>query len=101
MKKVNRIRKIRLSDAVCPDGSGPVLEFPSAAMISKIMKNNGALHTLIGFENNYEDGEMYLLNFILSNGSRSTQEDTWYTHMIPKNVLKKIRSVTIHYYTYI
>ena len=66
-----------------------------------MLKNNGALHTLAGFENEYEDGEGYFFNFILSNGTRSTQRDerypTNYTYMIPKDALNKIRRVSIHY----
>ncbi len=74
--------------------------FPSAATIRAW---RGVLHTLIGFENDYEDGgDGYFFNFILSNGTRSTQrDDRWptdYTLMIPKGALKKIRRVTIHYW---
>ena len=61
----------------------------------------GELHTLVGFENNWENGKGSLLNFILSNGTRSTKKDEdWqlYTHMIPADALNKIRSVNIHYY---
>ena len=53
------------------------------------------VYFLGGFENN--NGNFF--NFILSNGSRSTQRDdaNYYTHMIPEDALKMIRSVTIHY----
>ena len=61
----------------------------------------GVLHTLIGFENSKQDGSGCGFNFILSNGTRSTQRDehnpTNYTLMIPADALNKIRSVTIHY----
>ena len=56
MKKVNRKRNYRLSKAACPDGRGPVFEFPSAAMVREMLSKNEALHTLIGFENSREDG---------------------------------------------
>ncbi len=55
---------------------------------------------LIGFENNKKDGTGAYFNWILSNGARSTQRDkgiTYYDHMIPKDTLKKIKSVTIYY----
>ena len=55
----------------------------------------GALHTLAGFENNSEDGEGGAFNFILDNGTRSTQYDeddeTDYTHMIQADAIQKIR----------
>ncbi len=57
--------------------------------------------TLIGFRNNKTNGSGLCLNFILSNGAKSTQRDekyqTKYGHMIPKYALSKIRSVTIHH----
>ncbi len=102
MKKVNRKRNYRLSKAVLLKDSGPVFEFPSAAMVKKMLSKNGALHTLAGFENNYEDGKDCNFNFVLSNGTRSTQFDkdypTKYSFMIPKDALNKIRSVTIQHY---
>ncbi len=60
----------------------------------------GVLHTLFGFENDSSNGRDNLFNFILSNGTRSTQKDKWptdYTFMIPKDALNKIRSVTINH----
>ncbi len=64
-----------------------------------MMRGRGVLHTLAGFENDYEDGEGVRFNFILSNGTRSTQTDNGYetkfSFMMPKNALYKIRSVTI------
>ena len=51
MKKVNRKRNYRLSKAACPCDDGPVFEFPSAAMVKKMLSKNGAPHTLVGFEN--------------------------------------------------
>ncbi len=60
---------------------------------------------LSGFENYKKDGDSIYMNFILSNGDRSTQRDekypTDYTHKIPKSSLKKIRRVTIHNTYYI
>ena len=58
---------------------------------------------LIGFENGREDGTGSRFNWIFSNGDRSTQRDkdcTYYDHMIPKDALNKIRSVTIRHSTY-
>ncbi len=55
---------------------------------------------LSGFENNCENGTDELMNFILSNGDRSTQRDgdrKYYDHMIPADVINRIRSITIHY----
>ncbi len=53
------------------------------------------IHTLAGFLNSAQDGKSWFFNFILSNGTRSTQNDevhpTKYTHMIPENALNKIR----------
>ncbi len=46
--------------------------FPSAAMMREW---RGVLHTLVGFGNNREDGTGAYYNFILSNGTRSTQRD--------------------------
>ncbi len=67
-----------------------------------MLKNNGALHTLAGFENSEESGLGVCWNFILSNGTRSSQRDkirpTKYDHFIPSDALNKIRSVDIHYY---
>ncbi len=64
-----------------------------------IEKWNGVLHYICGFENDEQDGEGGHFNFVLSNGTRSTQrcEDTdYYDHMIPADAIKKIRSVAIH-----
>ena len=73
--------------------------FPSAAMMREW---RGVLHTLAGFEKNQENGIDIFFNFILSNGTRSTQRDerrpTKYTFMIPTDSLNKIRSVDIHYF---
>ncbi len=66
-----------------------------------MLQKNGALHTLVGFENNQQDGTGFCFNFILSNGTRSTQRDedflTKYDFMIPTDALNKIRRVNIHY----
>ncbi len=60
------------------------------------------LHRLIGFENDWKNGEGSFFNFILSNGTRSTQRDEEYqtdhTFMIPADALNKIKSVCIEYY---
>jgi len=57
---------------------------------------------LNGFESNREDGESDFMNFIMSNGDRSTQRDehapTNYTHMAPADSIDKIRHVTVHCY---
>ena len=37
MKKVNRKRNYRLSKVACPGGDGPAFEFPSAAMVKKML----------------------------------------------------------------
>ncbi len=69
------------------------------------MIERGEIHTLAGFVNHEKDGGSSFLNFIMSNGTRSTQIDeyypTKYTHMIPENALNKIRSVTILFFDYI
>jgi hypothetical protein len=66
-----------------------------------IEKWNGVLHSLAGFENDEKDGSGLYFNFILSNGTRSTQRDDWaptkYTFMIHKKALNKIRSVNIYH----
>ena len=93
---------IRRSETVCikPESTEDFVVFPSAAMMRAW---RGVLHTLIGCENN-EKGTGLRFNFILSNGTRSTQRDkddpTDFTHMIPKDALQKIRSVTFHYTIY-
>ena len=59
------------------------------------------LHFLTGFEINKQDGSGQFLNFILSNGVRSKQKDRYYptdyTHMLPEDAEKRIRSVEIFY----
>ncbi len=58
----------------------------------------GWLYTLVGFENDGFFGYDLHFNFILSNGTRSTQRDeglTYYDHFIPTDALNKIRSVYI------
>ncbi len=73
--------------------------FPSAAMMREW---RGVLHTLAGFENIRVDGASCFFNFILSNGTRSTQRDelwpTDYSFMIPADALHKIRSANIYNY---
>ena len=63
------------------------------------MLKNGNLHTLVGLENNDQDGTGRQFNWILSNGARSVQRDkgeTYYTHMMPEGSNIKIRSVKIY-----
>ncbi len=69
-------------------------------MVKEMLKNNGALNTLIGFENSQLNGKGIRFNVIMSNGSRSTQKDTanrCHDQIIPADALQKIRSVNIHY----
>ena len=65
------------------------------------MLASGELYNLTGFENSSKDGTDLAFNFVLSNGTRSTQKDknhpTGHTHMIPEDALKKTRRVTIHH----
>ncbi len=73
-------------------------EFPSQAVIKNMVASKVIQH-ICGFE--ISDGTARRFNFILSNGDRSSQIDrgfqTKYTHMIPADAHKKIRSVIIHY----
>jgi hypothetical protein len=82
-----------------------LFQFQTETAILKEWFKTRALHTLIGFENDCEDGTGSAFNFILSNGTRSTQCDedfpTKYEHIIPNKTLKRIRSVTIIYSAYI
>ncbi len=94
---------IRLSEPVCINTrSTENFVFPSAAMLREWC---GVLHTLVGFANEKENGSGIRFNFILSNGTRSTQSDQgWeneYNFMIPSSALNKIRSITIHYFNFI
>ncbi len=74
--------------------------FDETAFLQEWFKT-GAINQLVGFENNHEDGTGSFFNFILSNGTRSTQRDegyeTKFNFMLPADALNKIRSVTIHY----
>ncbi len=81
-----------------PD-SKTIFEWPPSSKLEEYMAKG---IYLIGFENNEEDGTGVDFNWILSNGTRSTQRDEdlkYYDHMIPADALKKIRSVTIHFGT--
>ncbi len=77
-----------------------MFEYPSKAMRFKYWFTGTPF--LSGFEKCFKDGTDWRMNFILSNGQRSTQIDkgyeTKYTHMIPADALNKIRSATIHYW---
>ena len=91
--------KIRLSKPVgINQRSNKKLVFPSAAM----MRAWRGVSALAGFENSEEYGGGVRFNFILSNGTRSTQRDadwpTKYTRMIPADVINKIRSVTVYHH---
>ena len=99
MKSVIIFPIIRLSEIACFDNNEQVFEYPSRAMMEKW---NGVLYSLAGFEKQFKDSYCHF-NFILSNGDRSTQRDEKYpfdhTHMIPADALKRLRSVTIHYFS--
>jgi len=57
---------------------------------------------IVGFESYKEDGCWAHLNFILSNGERSTfvcdRYPTKHTLMFPDGVIEKIRYVTFYYW---
>jgi len=56
---------------------------------------------LAGFESAQKHGENNCFNFVLSNGSRSNyfkNESMKFTHLIPKDLINKIRAVTLHHY---
>ncbi len=61
----------------------------------------GGLHFLTGFEYSDRGGGM---NFILSNGQRTEQRDTWIDdyqdYMLPADSHERIRSVLIHHLSY-
>ena len=92
----------RRSQIVCVHPESTTLfQFQTeTAMLQEWLKTR-AINQLVGFENHREDGESGGFNFILRNGTRSTQRDerwpTDYTHMIPADARNKIRSVNIHY----
>jgi hypothetical protein len=79
-----------------------LFQFPDETAFLQEWFKTRALHALIGFENNRADGSGNRFNFILSNGTRSTQRDehapTEYEHFIPADAINKIRAVTIHYH---
>ena len=68
--------------------------FDETAFLNEWFKTR-ALDTLAGFEKNSEYDYGPYFNFILSNGTRSTQRDTneltKYTFMIPADAINKIR----------
>ncbi len=76
-----------------------MFEFLGQAKIKQMIESR-VFNTLISFENNRKDGHGFHFNFILSNGTRSTQrdEEDYYDHMVPTYALNKIRSVTIYYW---
>ncbi len=81
--------------------SSIVYVFPAQHIINKWC---GVLHYLTGLENSRRDGRDSLFNFIMSNGSNSTQRDarvTYSTHMMPDGGANRIRSVDIHHFGYI
>ena len=64
-------------------------------MINKMLAS-GVFNHLAGFEE--QDGTGNVINFIFSNGARSTQKAAYLSdRLIPADALNKIRSVTIHY----
>ncbi len=94
---------LRRSQIFCANPENTTwFEFQTETAILQEWFKTRALHTLIGFENNSEDGDCFVFNFILSNGDRSTQRDEgckYIDHMIPADALNKLRSVTIHAYS--
>ena len=92
----------RRSQIVCPcEHSTTLFTFQTETAILEEWYKSSAINQLVGFENN-KNGKSVGFNFILSNGTRSTQRDedypTKYTHMIPADALNRIRSITIHYH---
>jgi len=61
------------------------LEFPTKAEIARMLKARDR-NILVGFENESQDGIGVTLNFLLSNGVRSSYErdpgKTYYDHII-------------------
>ena len=111
--KSKTIRKptLRKSQVVCVDGEGSRdgsvdrsntsnFTFPQQAKLERDL-NNRVFNSLVGFTNTLKDGRVSSMNFILSNGDRSTVGKGRFlpcvTHMIPKDALNKIRSVFILY----
>jgi hypothetical protein len=93
---------LRKSQIVCANPKSTTLfQFQTETAILQEWFKSCSINQLVGFENNEEDGTCYSFNFILSNGTRSTQRDeegpTDYKFMIPADALNKIRSVNIHY----
>ena len=93
---------LRRSQIVCPNPKSTILfQFQTETAIHNEWFKTRAINQLVGFENDREDGKGVNLNFILSNGTRSTQRDkeapTKYTHMIPAEAIKKICRVTIYH----
>jgi hypothetical protein len=98
---------IRLSNIICHNtASTEEFVFP-ADVIDQIVRS-GVTNSLAGFEiieNKDVLDETTAFNFILSNGSRSTQDDYYdeyydeeiETHMLPKDADKIIRSVNVYY----
>lgn len=69
-----------MSHVVCVNvTSCIVLEFPTQAEINRMLESRKHVF-LIGFENNRKDGTGMFFNFVLSNGSRSTQKDEGMTY---------------------
>ncbi len=90
----------RRSQIVCvnPD-STTLFQFQTETAILQEWFKTRVINQLVGFENNRQDGKDCFFNFILSNGTRSTQRDerfNYYDRMIPADLLNKIRSVTIY-----
>ncbi len=93
---------LRKSKIVCPNPKNTTLfQYQTETAILKEWCETRAIHQLVGFENHREDGKGSHFNFVLSNGTRSTQRDmhepTKYTFMIPADAINKIRSVKIYH----
>jgi len=72
--------------------------FPPRDMREECMEKG---YFIAGFESTIKHGENNSFNFVLNNGARSIafkNESTKYSHMIPRNVIDRIRAVTIHHY---
>ena len=77
----------------------PIFEFPKIVETRRNLAN-GVINQLVGFETIHR--EVPILNFILSNGTKSNQTSRFKSkqqRMIPTSALDKIRSVGISFFT--
>jgi hypothetical protein len=83
-----------------PESSTTLFQFFDETAILQDWFKTRAINQLVGFENDRVSGSGWNFNFIMSNGTRSTQRDFWaptkYAYMMPEDALNKIRSVIIH-----